>query len=129
MHTRSIMGILLTVMAVAATPALAQNRGANMAQRYQALTDSLVFEMELSGDLEASVRAIMAEQREGLTEIFESYGGQRSPEMGAEIRALQEETEDMLLLVFTSDQMTQYRAIRDEWRSQMRQGRPPPPQP
>jgi hypothetical protein len=128
MRARQILGILLAVMAVSATSAQSQNRGANMAQRYQALTDSLVVKMELSGELEASVRAIMATQQEGLTEIFESYSGQRSPEMREEVGALQEETEDTLVLVFTKEQMAEYRAIRDDWRAQIRQGRPPPPQ-
>ena len=123
-NLRSIAIATVAIATLTISQAGAQDGRPNPAERYQALTDSMVVRMALSGETEQAVRAIMAEHGQGLAEIFESYGGQRSPEMRNDIMALQEETEANLGIVLTADQMEQYHVLRREWREQMRSGGP-----
>ena len=128
MRIRGTIGAILTLAAIAAPPALAQNRGGGMMERRQAMIDTLVVRMELAGEQETTFRAIMAEQMEGARAIFEEYQGARDPQMREDMMALQEETDEKLGVIFSEEQIVQYQEIRDELRAQFRGGGQAPPQ-
>lgn len=101
-----------------------------MMSRMQALTDTVVVRMQLTGDQETAFRAIMTDQGESMKAIFDEYGGARDPQMREDMMALQQETTEKLGTIFSEEQMAQYQKLLGELRAQMRGGRGPggPPQ-
>jgi Spy/CpxP family protein refolding chaperone len=130
MRIRDTLGAFLALAAVAAAPALAlaQNRGAMMAERQQAFTDTVVVQLALPEEQEQAFRAIMAEQLEGMQALFKEYEGRRDPQMREDAMAIQAETDEKLEAIFTEEQMARFNEMRDAQRAQFRQGRQPPPQ-
>ena len=128
MRIRGTIGAILALAAIAASPAQAQNRAAAMAERQQAMIDTLVVQLELSEGQEKAFRAIMGEQTEGMRAVFEEYQGARGPQMREDMRAVQEETDEKLGTIFSEEQIVQYKKIRDELRAQFRAGQQAPPQ-
>jgi len=118
----------LALAAVAASPALAQNRGAMMAERQQAFVDTVVVQLELDEEREKTFRGIMAEQLEGMQAIFEKYDGQREPAMRDEVVALRTTTTEKLETIFSKDEMARYNELAREHRERFRRGQQPPPQ-
>ena len=128
MHIRrSLLGLTALVTLMAA-PATAQNRGAGMMERRQAMIDTMVVQMELAGERETTFRAIMTEQMEGMRTIFEEYQGARDPQMRDDMMALQEETDEKLGTILSDEEIAHYQRIRDELRAQFRADRQAPPQ-
>ena len=124
---RCLLG-LTALVALMAVPATAQNRGAGMMERQQAMIDTIVVRMELAGEQETAFRAIMDEQIEGMRTIFEEYQGARDPQMRDDMMALQEETDENLGTILSEEEIVLYQTIRDELRAQFRAGRQGPPQ-
>lgn len=124
---RCLLG-LTALVALMAVPATAQNRGAGMMERRQAMIDTFVVRMELADEQETAFRAIMAEQMEGMRTIFEEYQGARDPQMREDMMALQEETDEKLGTILSEEEIVQYQKIRDELRAEFRADRQAPPQ-
>lgn len=127
MNIRRSLVAVLALAALVAAPALAQNRGAAMLERQEALVDTVVLQLELPAEQEKAFRAIMTEQSEGLQAIFKEYQGRRDPQMRDDVVALRGKTDAKLETVFTEEQMAAFIEIRDEHRAQFRRGQQPPP--
>ncbi len=128
MRIRGTIGAILALAAIAASPAQAQNPGAGMADRQQAMIDTVVVQLELSEEQEQAFRAIMAEQLEGMRAILEEYQGARNPQMREDMMAVREETDEKLGIILSEEQIVHYQKIRDELREQFRGSRQTPPQ-
>ena len=114
---------LAALAALSAAPASAQNRAAEMAERQQAMVDTVAGQLELSEEQEKAFRAIMAEQAEGMRAVFEEYQGARDPKMRDDIMALQADADEELETVLSKEQMVKYVEIRDAYRAQFRRNR------
>jgi len=120
MKCHRFLSTLAALQIAVSLPALAQNRGPGMEHRFQALTDTVVTRLALSGDTEKAFRAIMDEQQQGMKKIFEDYQGRRDPQMREDMMALRQATDAKLATVLSKDQMKQLHELRTELRSQMR---------
>ena len=125
MQIRRYLIGLAALAALSAAPVSAQNRGAGMAERQQAMVDSVAVQLELSDEQDKAFRAFMAEQAEGVQAVFEEYQGARDPKMRDDIMALQAETDEKLKTVFSMEQMAKFVELRDEYRAQFRRNRQP----
>ena len=101
MQIRRYLIGLAALAALSAAPASAQNRGAGMAERQQAMVDSVAIQLELSDEQDKAFRAIMAEQAEGVRAVFEEYQGARDPKMRDDIMALQTGTDQKLKTILS----------------------------
>ena len=94
------------------------------AARAKQQIDHVVTTLGLTGDKETEVRTILTQHQEEQAAVFASFSGDRNREamrmMRAEMRELQEMTNEKMSAVLSEEELAKYQEILNEQRQQMR---------
>ena len=117
----------LVLLLFAGTTAMAQGfrlSEEERAARAKQQIDHVVTTLGLTGDKETEVRTILTQHQEEQAAVFASFSGDRNREamrmMRAEMRELQEMTNEKMTAVLSEEEMAKYQEILNEQRQQMR---------
>jgi Spy/CpxP family protein refolding chaperone len=113
--------VALTLIGFSASPAQrGGDRGAQLMER-------LKKDLALSDSQAAKIDSLLKVQRAQISDLRDKYGDDREGMM-EEMRGVREKTNTAIEALLTDEQVTKYRKIREEMRSNYRGGQRPPGQ-
>lgn len=124
LFTKRVASLVMLVLLLSASPALAQRQGGqNMQERLKAQIDEVVKGLALSEEKEVQVRGILEEQAKERATIFQGFQGQdrnARQMMREEMNELNKRTNEKLSAVLSEEEMKNYEKIQAEMRERQR---------